>query len=170
MRVTNHEAWALVHGVGIGGLFLLGFSAGLVALWSLRSELLTTAGVAQRVRHLRIGTTLMALMAWATVLTGTFVILPWYRADTPNSPKSLLLSNPDTSQWHTFADVWKTHVAWSSPLLATAAAALTVYYGRALARDRSARTVVFTLFVAAFAVSALAGLIGSLVTKAAPVH
>jgi hypothetical protein len=168
MRVSNHEAWALVHGMGIGGLFLLGFTGGLVALWSLRSELLTTAGVANRVRQLRIGTGVMAAMAWATVLTGAWIILPWYRAD--GGPKSKLMADPSMSAWHTFADVWKTHIAWTAPLLATAAAALVVYYGAALARDRTARTIVLTLFLAAFAVSALAGLIGSLVTKAAPVH
>src|SRR6266850_7661 len=73
MQVSNHEMWALVHGMGIGGLFLLGFSGGLVALWSLRSELLTTTGVAERVRRLRLGTGVMALMAWLTVLTGAWI-------------------------------------------------------------------------------------------------
>ena len=80
MRVSNHETWALIHGVAIGGLFLLGFTGGLAALWSLRSDLLTTAGVAQQVKRLRLGTALMAVMAWATVLTGAWIILPWYRA------------------------------------------------------------------------------------------
>jgi hypothetical protein len=168
MHVSHHETWALVHGMGIGGLFLLGFSAGLVSLWSLRSELLTTAGVAERVRRLRIGTGVMALMAWATVLTGAWIILPWYRE--AGGPKSRLMADPAMEQWHTFADVWKTHIAWTAPLLATAAAALVAYYGPALARDRTARTIVLVLFLAAFGVSSLAGLIGSLVTKAAPVH
>jgi hypothetical protein len=80
------------------------------------------------------------------------------------------VADPATQQWHTFADVWKTHIAWTAPLLATAAAALVAYYGPALARDRTARNIVLILFLAAFGVSSLAGLIGSLVTKAAPVH
>jgi hypothetical protein len=44
-----------------------------------------------------------------------------------------------------------------------------VYYGRSLARDRTARNVVDAL-LCAFAVSSLAALIGSLVTRAAPIH
>jgi hypothetical protein len=168
MRVSNHETWALIHGVAIGGLFLLGFTGGLAALWSLRSDLLTTAGVAQQVKRLRLGTALMAVMAWATVLTGAWIILPWYRAE--GGPKAQLMADPSTRAWHTFADVWKTHIAWTAPLLATAAAALVAYYGAALVRDRTARSIVLVLFLAAFGVSSLAGLIGSLVTKAAPVH
>jgi hypothetical protein len=112
----------------------------------------------------------MALMAWTIVAIGTWVLLPWYSEDSPDSPRSILLSDPGTRQWHEFADVWKTHVAYMSPMLATAAAALVVYYGRTLARDRTLRNLVLTLFLAAFAVSSLAALIGSLVTRAAPLR
>jgi hypothetical protein len=35
--------------------------------------------------------------------------------------------DPSTRQWHELADVWKTHVAFMSPILATAADALVVY-------------------------------------------
>jgi hypothetical protein len=170
LRLTNHEIWALVHGLVIGGPLLLGFSAALVALFGLRSEYLTAAGVRERVLQLRIGASLMAVMAWAIVLIGTWVLLPWYADDTPNSPRSILLSDPDTRQWHEFADVWKTHVAFMSPILATAAAALVVYYGRALARDRTARNVVLALMLAAFAVTSLAALMGSLITRVAPIR
>jgi hypothetical protein len=112
----------------------------------------------------------MALMAWAIVLIGAWVLLPWYREDTPDSPRSILLADPDTRQWHEFADVWKTHVAFLSPVLATAAAVLVVTYGPALARDRRLRNLVLALFLGAFAVSSLAALIGSLVTRAAPLR
>jgi hypothetical protein len=170
MHLTTREIWALVHGMLIGGPFLLAFTGGLVALAGLRSEYLTTEGINDRVRQLRIGSTVMAVMAWAIVSIGVWVLLPWYREDTPESPRSVLLSDPDTRQWHEFADVWKTHVALMAPILATAAAALVVYYGRTLARDRTARNVVLALLLAAFAVSSLAALIGSLVTRAAPLR
>jgi hypothetical protein len=170
MRLTTVEAIAMVHGMLIGGAFLLAFSGGLLALHGLRSELLTAAGVQHRIKQLKLGTSVMALMAWATVLTGTWVILPWYRAASPDSPKSKLLADPATRQWHEFADLWKTHLALMSPLLATAAAALVLYYGRTLARDRSLRSIVLVLLVAAFAVSSIAALIGALVTRVAPVH
>jgi hypothetical protein len=170
MHLSDRELWALVHGMVIGGPFLLAFTGGLVALFGLRSEYLTAEGIRDRVLQLRIGASVMAMMAWAIVLIGTWVLLPWYREDTPDSPRSILLADPDTRQWHEFADVWKTHVAFLSPILATAAAALVVYYGRALARDRTIRNLVLALFLAAFAVSSLAALIGSLVTRAAPIR
>ena len=170
MHLSNREIWALVHGMLIGGPFLLAFTGGIVALYGLRSEYLTADGLRDRVAQLRIGATAMAVLAWATVLIGVWVLLPWYREDSPDSPQSLLLADPDTRLWHEFADVWKTHVAFMSPILATAAAALVVYYGPALARDRTARNVVLGLFLAAFAVAGLAALVGSLVTRAAPIR
>jgi hypothetical protein len=118
-----------VHGLLIGGPFLLAFSGGLVALHGLRGEYVTPEGIRERVRQLRIGATAMAVLAWATVLTGTWVLLPWYREDSPKSPQSVLLSDPDTRLWHEFADVWKTHIAHMAPILATSAAALVLYYG-----------------------------------------
>ena len=159
-----------MHGLALGGPFLLAFAGGLVALAGLRADHLTAEGIADRVRQLRIGTCVMAGMGWTIALIGIWVLLPWYAEDTPDSPRSLLLSDPDTRQWHEFFDVWKTHVALMSPILATAAAALVVYYGPALARDRSARNVVLALFLGAFAVASLAALIGSLVTRAAPLR
>jgi hypothetical protein len=170
MHLTYREIWALAHGMLIGGPFLLAFTGGLVALAGLRSEYLTPDGVQTIVRRLRLGTVGMAVMAWTIVLTGTWVLLPWYREDSPDSPRSILLSSPSTRQWHELADVWNTHVAFMAPILATTAAALVVYYGPALARDRTIRNLVLALFLGAFAVASLAALLGSLITRAAPLR
>lgn len=169
-HLTNREIWALVHGLLIGGPFLLAFAGGLVALAGLRSDYLTPEGISDRVTQLRIGTSVMAVMGWAIVFSGTWVLLPWYREDSPDSPKSILLSDSSTRQWHEFADVWKTHIAFIAPMLATAAAALVVYYGKALARDRGLRNLVLGLFLGAFAVASIAALLGSLVARAAPLR
>jgi hypothetical protein len=170
LQLTTREIWALVHGMAIGGPFLLAFTGALVALVGLRSDELTATGIRARVVQLRIGASVLAVMAWVIVLLGVWVLLPWYSEDTPDSPRSVLLSDPSTRQWHEFADVWKTHVAFMAPILATAAAALVHYYGAALARDRTARSVVLALFLGAFAVASIAALIGSLVTRAAPIR
>ncbi len=170
MDLTYRETWALAHGLLIGGPFLLAFAGAIVALTGLRADYLTAEGIRDRVQQLRIGTFVMAGMAWTIVLIGTWVLLPWYGADAPDSPRSLLLSDPDTRRWHTFADVWKTHIAFMSPILATSAAALVAYYGRDLARDHTARNIVLALLLAAFAVASLAALIGALVTRAAPLR
>jgi hypothetical protein len=170
MHLTYRETWALVHGLIFGAVFLLAFSGGLAGLWSLRAELVTSAGLQDRVRRLKIGTSAMAIAAWGTVITGTWVVYPWYREKSPTSPKSILLADSSTADWHNFGMEWKEHVAWIAPMLATVAAGLVIYYGSALARNRSLRNIALFFFVAAFATAAAAGIFGALITKAAPVH
>jgi hypothetical protein len=65
---------------------------------------------------------------------------------------------------------WKEHIAWLAPILATAVAFVVVYYGPRLVGHDKARRAVITIFVVAFAVAAVAGLFGALITKSAPVH
>src|SRR5262249_57603993 len=96
MEVTDREVWALVHGLVIGGPLLLAFAGALVALLGLRADYLTADGIDDRVRQLRIGTSVLAAMAWAIVLIGLWVLLPWYADDTPDSPRSPLLAHPPT--------------------------------------------------------------------------
>jgi hypothetical protein len=170
MDLTNREILALVHGLLIGGPFLLAFAGALVAVAGLRADYLTAQGIHDHVKHLRIGVCVMAGMAWVIVLIGLWILLPWYAEDTPDSPRSRLLADPGTKQWHEFADVWKTHVAFMAPILATAAAALVVYYGPGLARDRISRNLVLGLVLAAFSVASIAALVGALVTRAAPLR
>jgi hypothetical protein len=170
VHLTNREIWALAHGLLIGGLFLFASTGSVVALAGLRSDHLTAGGIRNRVTQLRTTVCAMAFLAWAVAVIGIWVLLPWYHEDRPDSPKSILLSDPDTRQWHEFADVWKTHVAFMAPILATAAGALVIYYGRALAHDRVARNLVLALVLGAFAVASLAAVIGSLVTRAAPLR
>jgi ABC-type multidrug transport system permease subunit len=54
-------------------------------------------------------------------------------------------------------------------MLATVVAFIVVYYGTALARNDRLRRTAMTLFILAFAVAAVAGAFGALITKAAPV-
>lgn len=169
MELTYRETWTLIHGMVIGSLFLLAFAGGLAGLWSLRPELVTQAGIRERLFRLKVGVTGMALLAWATVITGTWIVYPWYRAPTDDSPRSLLLADPSSEQWHKFGMEWKEHIAWISPMLATAAAFLVLFYGAGLVRNRTLRIITMVVFVGAFAVAAIAGLFGALITKAAPV-
>ena len=64
---------------------------------------------------------------------------------------------------------WKEHIAWVSPMLATVAAFLAIYYGAAMARNRYVRLVVMAFFVGAFVTIGIAGLYGALITKVARV-
>lgn len=170
MSFSNKELWTLIHGMIFGALFLLSFGGGLAGLWSLRPELVTQAGIIDRVRRLKIGMIAMAVAAWGTVITGTWIVYPWYRAKLPTSAKSILLSNEGTAQWHEFGMEWKEHIAWLSPILATLAAFIVVTMGVRLVQDRKIVNAVITIFILAFSVAAVAGLFGALITKAAPVH
>jgi hypothetical protein len=78
----------------LGALFLLAFGGGLEALHSMRPNLLTPVGKYDRVRRARIGVVVMAAAAWGTVLTGTWVVYPWYRDASPQSPRSTFHSIP----------------------------------------------------------------------------
>ena len=88
---------------------------------------------------MRIYLTAMAVLAWLTVLTGAYIIYPWYRAVPPPGtanlaafPQRLLMSNPSTSAWHSIGMEWKEHVAWLVPISITMAAAVFSQYRRSL--------------------------------------
>jgi hypothetical protein len=169
MDVSTREFWALIHGLILGGGFLVAFAGGLAGLYSLKPELVTEAGIGERTRRLIAGTTAMAAIAWVTVITGTWIVYPWYREDNPESAKSRLLEGSGTADWHEFGMEWKEHLAWIAPMLATAAAAIVLYYRADLIRNQTARRLAIGLFVAAFAVAAIAGILGALITKNASV-
>ena len=176
MVLTDRELWAVIHGLVLGTLFLLAFPAGLVGLWSLKQKYLTTMGVQERMPRLLIGGWVMAIVAWATVISGTWIVYPWYRATPPEGltdftdyPRSLLLSSPNTELWHKFGMEWKEHVAWISPMLATAVAFVILYYGVQLVQRPEMRRPLLMLFTLAFGAAGIAGLFGAFITKAAPI-
>jgi hypothetical protein len=177
MGFTTREIWALVHGVGWGGIFLLSYAGGIAGLWLLRYPWVREAGAARLVQRLSLGTWIMAIGLWLTVLSGTYLIFPWYRAEPPPGatelaafPRAYLEADPNLAPWHTFAAVWKEHVGWLSPILATAVAAVTWQYGRQLADEPGIRRGLMVLLTLAFVSATIAGLIGALITKLAPVR
>jgi len=176
MTLTVREWWGIIHGMGLGALFLLAFAGGLAGLWSFRADLVTTAGIQERLRRLLAGTWIMAIVAWLTVLTGTYVLYPWYRAKPPEGadlslyPRAYLLSRPELRLWHTFGMEWKEHIGWVAPILATAVAYLVARYGPQLANEDRIRQALIVLFSLAFVAAGVAGLFGALITKAAPIR
>lgn len=170
MSLSDREFWGLIHGMGAGAVFLLAFAGGLAGLWSLRPDLVTEAGLVERIRRLKIGTWVMAAAAWVTVLTGTWIVYPWYRDPAPDSPKSLLLADPNTAQWHEFGMEWKEHIAWLAPLLATAVAFTVTYYGTTLIKHQGVRKALMAFFTLSFVIAGIAGLFGALITKVQPIR
>lgn len=175
MSMTARELWTVIHGMGLGAIFLLAFAGGLAGLYSLKPEWVTISGVRERVLRLTIGTWVMAVVAWLTVITGTYIVYPWYRATPPEGltdlssyPRSYLLSVPNLAAWHTFGMEWKEHVAWFSPILAVAVAFVVWRYGAQIAEMPKLRYALIVLFLLAFVAAGIAGLYGAFVTKAAP--
>jgi hypothetical protein len=169
MHFTDREWWTLLHGMVFGAVFLLAFAGGVAGLYSLRSEWVTPAGIRERVRRLKIGVVAMAVAAWGTVITGTWIVYPWYRDPAKTSPKSIILSSSSTKDWHEFGMEWKEHVAWFSPILATVVAFIVLYYGVNLVRHDRVRRTALTLFVLSFVFAVVAGAFGAFITKVAPV-
>jgi hypothetical protein len=174
VKLTAIELWTALHGMVFGAVFLLAFAGGLAGLYGLRSEWLTTAGIKDDVRRLTAGTWIMAIVAWLTVIVGTWIVYVPYRAEPPEGadltkyPKSYLTSDPSTAGWHEFGMEWKEHVAWISPMLATAVAFVVLYYGLELAERPYLRRALIVLFTLSFVAAGIAGLFGAFITKAAP--
>jgi hypothetical protein len=175
--VLEREAWTVIHGMGLGALFLLAFAGGFAGLWSLKSRYLTADGIAERTPRLLIGGWVMAIVAWLTVFIGTWIVYPWYRARPPDGtvdlagyPRYFLLDDPALSALHTFGMEWKEHVAWLAPMLATSVAFVILYYGSQLVRRAELRWPLITGLTLAFAAAGVAGLFGALITKAAPIN
>lgn len=178
---TDREFWTLVHGMGFGAMYLLAFAGGIAGLYSLRAELLTTIGIRERVSRLRWGVIVMALLVWLTVIIGTYVVYPAYRAKPPETmdatvqseelrefPRSWLKAGEDTAALHEFGMEWKEHVTWIAPLLATVVAYAVFIYHEELAHNAQARWMIVAFFILSFAVSGIGGALGAIITKSAP--
>jgi hypothetical protein len=139
MEMSMREMWTMVHGMGFGALYLLACSAALVELWRRYAPGDLTAVKENDERFLGRWLMAMAILAWVTVLSGSYIIYPWYRAVPPAGtvnltefPQRLLLSSSATSAWHSIGMEWKEHVAWIVPIALTMAAAVFSAYGRNL--------------------------------------
>jgi hypothetical protein len=177
MDMSFRELWTALHGMGLGAAFLLAFTGGFMTLWGLNSAWATPEGVRRSARRLIVWTWTMAALVWVTVVVGTYVVYPWYRAQPPadthgamlaHYPKGLLLSNPQTADWHEFGMEWKEHIAWLAPILATAVAFVVTRYRIQIASDANIRRALLILFSLAFFTASVAGLLGALINKAAP--
>ena len=190
MELSSRETWTVIHGLVLGTVFLLAFGGGLAGLWSLRPGYLTPTGIKERMRRLYIGTWVMGATALATVITGTWIVYPWYRVKlaaaggeafagcaglvVPGatcSPRDFLLSDVSghTEGWHEFGMEWKEHISWAAPILAITAAFLVTYYGPRLISRRWLRMAVIVMFVAAFAAAVVGGAFGAFLNKVAPI-
>ena len=176
MAFTSREAWTAIHGTVFGFGFILFYTGALALLFTLRSKLLTPEGVGRNVALLKTATFLLALLSWLAVITGTYFTYPWYRAAPPAGTtdltayaRSLLLSNPAKAAWHSFGMEWKEHVAWISPILASAVAAVVWRYGKQLKDTLLLKWTLVIVTLVSMGAASVAGILGAFITKNAPV-
>jgi len=177
MEITIRGLFTLIHGMGFGALYLLACSGALVELYRRYSP--KSAETANRcdANFLRIYLISMAVLAWLAVLSGTYVIYPWYRAAPPAEvtdlaafPQRLLQSNPGTAAWHSIGMEWKEHVAWLTPISITMAAVVFIQYGRNLRSHPQLRNAVLGFTIVSFLAAGIAGFFGAMLNKHAPVE
>ena len=179
MEITVRSFWTVVHGMGFGALYLLGCSGLLVELYRYMrpSAVAGTGEDSGERRFLNAYLLAMVVLAWGSVLTGAYVIYPWYRAALPLGtvnlamfPQKLLLASASTSGWHSLGMEWKEHVAWFAPISITMVAYVFWRYGSELRRFRQLRTAVLSFAMASFVAAGIAGFFGAMINKYAPVQ
>lgn len=177
MEFTERGLWTLIHGMGFGGLYLMACSGAIVELWRRYSPSVPGDADTGDERFLRIYFVVMAALAWLTVLSGTYIVYPWYRAtpstgttDLTGYPQRLLLSNPATAGLHSVGMEWKEHVAWIAPMAITMATAVFFRYGRSLTRQALLRNAVLGFVFASLFAAGVAGFFGAEIEDHAPVR
>jgi len=177
MEITARGLWTLIHGMGFGALYLLACSGALVELYFFTASHQLSPPAPNHERFLKAYLIAMVMLAWFAVLSGTYVIYPWYRAPPPPGaadlsmfPQHLLMSSCTTSGWHSLGMEWKEHVAWFAPISITTVAFVFLRYGRDLRNHRQLRAAVLCFALVSFLAAGVAGLFGALINKQAPVQ
>jgi hypothetical protein len=105
-------------------------------------------------------------MLWLTVIIGTYVIFPPYRAAPPPGttdlsefPRALVLANASTAWLHVFGMEIKEHMPWIASMLTTAVAFIAIRYPSATLRHPPLRTIAVSLLAIAFAIVAFVSLV-----------
>jgi hypothetical protein len=175
MEISLRDLLTVLHGMGFGALFMMAFSGAIAVLVQMASP--SAAPPSPRSKlflNLYLGA--MVVLAWAAVLSGTYLIYPWYRALPPPGadlslyPKALLLSSHATALWHTIGMEWKEHIGWIAPIAMTMVAYTFGIYGASIRKYRQITLAAFVFVVVAFIATGVAGAFGAFLNKYAPVR
>jgi hypothetical protein len=179
MGVTTRELITLLHGMLFGGFFLMALCGAFVLLldWSDARRCELDAAVAPPPIRMwqKVYFVAMAACGWAAVLTGAYIVYPWYRAVAPAGadlalyPKALLVSQANTAGWHSLGMEWKEYVAWIAPMSATMVAWVMTKHRAVWNASCQVRNAVMGFAAAALLAAAIAGGWGAMIDKAAPV-
>lgn len=177
MLFSDRSIWTMVHGIVLGGAALIGLSAALFYLCAARISEGPDVPAPNASRALAGLTVLTAAMLWLTILAGTYIIFPPYRATPPAGvtdlsqfPRSLIEASSDTAWLHSFAMESKEHAPWIAAMLATAVAFVTVQYRSRVLYDASLRRMAAILLAICFGLVSFVSLMGVFVNKVAPLQ
>lgn len=167
----------MMHGIVLSGSALMALAA---AIFSLR--ILHTGKASYSVTDTQSGyivslTVFMSAMLWLTVIVGTYITFPPYRAVPPEGltdlsmyPKAMLQANTTTSWLHSFAMETKEHVPWIASILSTAIAFISIRYKSLMISDDKLNALATWLLVICFILVSYIALLGVLVNKVAPLY
>jgi hypothetical protein len=177
MELSYRSLLTTLHGIFFGGLFLMTAFAAVVELLRRHHEAVPSEPDRGGLRLERFFLLSMAALGWAAVLTGTFIVYPWYRAAPPPGTlnltgfaRSLLLAHPSTSAWHSLGMEWKEHIGWIAPIVLTMLAAVMLGQRRTLQLNPRLRSAVLGFALVGILATATAGLFGAMLDKKAPVE
>ena len=173
---SARSIWTMLHGIALGGGALLALAATLFGLLVLKSES-DMSGPSARRAWVSSLATISSVLVWLTVIGGTYIVFPPYRATPPEGvtdlaayPRSFLLASTDTAWLHGIAMEMKEHVPWIAAMLATAAAFITNRYRAEVFRESLERRLALTLLGLCVTLVATASLLGVFVNKVAPLE
>lgn len=177
MLFSARSIWTMIHGIALGGAALMALSAALFSVRAMRVEDVSEAASQNQSRYLVWLTVFAAVMLWLTVLVGTYVTFPPYRATPPEGltdlsqyPKSLIQSKPGTAWLHSVAMETKEHLPWIAAMLSTAAAFISVRYRSQLLRDAQLNRMATTLLASCLVLVSFVALLGIFINKVAPLE
>lgn len=172
---TERSLWTMLHGIVLSGAALMALAAAIFSLRTLYAGKASETVTDIQSRYIMALTVFMAAMLWLTVIIGTYVTFPPYRAVPPDGltdlsmyPKALLQANPATGWLHSFAMETKEHVPWIASILATAVAYISMRYRSLMISDPQINKLSTWLLGICLLLVSYAALLGVFVNKVAP--
>lgn len=174
---TERSLWTMIHGIVLSGTALMALAAALFSLRMLHAEKVHGTVTEIQSRYVISLIVFMSIMLWLTVLVGTYITFPPYRATPPSGlldlsmyPKALLQSNAGTVWLHSFAMETKEHVPWIAAILGTSAAFIGVHYRSLMLSNSELNKLATWLLAICMLLVAYVALLGVFINKVAPLN
>jgi hypothetical protein len=175
MLFSDRSIWTMIHGIVLGGTFLVLFSAAIYCMWNLDGEKMSSGLLQKQCRSLSRLTIAMAVVLWLMVIVGTFIAFPSYSVSPPAGtedlsayPEALLKSVAENRWLHSIGMEVKEHMPWIPAMLMTGIAFITTRYRTGFVANAGLRSRVLALSVLVGGVVGLVALFGIFINKVAP--